>query len=89
MNRHRRRQNARQHTPMIWMVSSLASRELYGEPYLLSQDEVAHRLSISRTTVWRLLKDGELESVRIGARTFVSKSSLDQFLIRHTSGRSE
>ncbi|POH59195.1 transcriptional regulator [Cryobacterium zongtaii] len=71
------------------MVSSLASRELYGEPYLLSQDEVAHRLSISRTTVWRLLKDGELESVRIGARTFVSKSSLDQFLIRHTSGRSE
>lgn len=76
-------------TRMMGMVTGPQRRELYGEPYLMSQDEVSHLLAISRTTIWRLLKEGELESVGIGSRTFISKVSIDQFLARHSSGRPE
>jgi len=68
------------------MATPAAPRENWGEPYLLSQEEVAHRLSISRTTLWRLIKDGEFEVVSIGSRTFVAAASIDRFLSRHTSG---
>lgn len=74
--------------PLIYMVPGRSRRELYGEPYLVSHDEVGHRLSISRTTVWRLVKAGELDAVQIGSRTFVTKASIDQFIDRHiTRGR--
>ena len=60
-------------------------RDAYGEPFLLSQDEVAHRLAISRTTVWLLLRDKELQAVRIGSRTFATKTSVEDFVRRHTA----
>lgn len=75
--------------PMTGTVTGPERRELYGEPYLLSQDEVGHHLAVSRTTVWRLIKGGELESVRIGSRTFIPKASIDEFILRHSSGRPE
>jgi len=34
---------------------------------LLTVREVAQRLRVSQTTVWRLVASGELESVKIGA----------------------
>ena len=89
MKRNRRPKPVPSFAPVMGMVTNIERRELYGEPYLLSQDEVGHLLAISRTTVWRLLGEDELESVRIGSRTFVTKSSVDQFLTRHSSGRSE
>ena len=73
---------------LMGMVSQ-SVRDNYGEPFLLSQDEVAHRLAISRTTLWRLLKQGEMEAVRIGSRTFVVKTSIDAFLARNSSPREE
>jgi len=57
----------------------------YGEPLLLSQEEVAHRLGIGRTTIWRLVKAGELERVRIGSRTLITTRSIDTYLTRHSS----
>lgn len=64
-------------------------RDNYGERYLLSLDEVAYRLGVSRTTLWRLVKQGELETVRIGSRTFVLTSSVHDFLRRNTSNSKE
>jgi len=55
-------------------------RDDYGEPILLSQEEVAHRLAISRTTLWRLVKAGDLEAIHIGSRALIVKKSLDEFL---------
>ena len=74
---------------MMGMVNHVTRRESWGEPYLLSQDEVAHRLSISRTTLWRLIKSGELEAIQIGSRSFVSTTSINDFLARHSSTRPE
>lgn len=54
--------------------------ENYGEPLLLSQDEAAHRLGISRTTLWRLAKADQLEVVHIGSRALITRGSIDDFL---------
>jgi len=70
--------------PMVIGMVTQRVRESYGEPYLLSQDEVAHRLAISRTTVWRLLKQKELEPVHIGSRTFITTRSINDFIVRRT-----
>ena len=74
----------------IWAFA-LPSRpdraEQYGPPLLLSQDEVAHRLGVSRTTIWRLIRDGELEVVAIGARSAIVNASLEGFIARNTTRR--
>lgn len=70
--------------PVFGMVTQQV-RDGYGEPFLLSQDEVAHRLAISRTTVWRLLRAKQLQAVRIGSRTFVTRVSVEDFVRRHAA----
>lgn len=57
----------------------------YGEPQLVSQEEVVHRLGISRTTVWRLIKNADLEAVHIGSRTLISNRSINDYLARQSS----
>ena len=82
----RTRRRNRPAPPAFFMgMVSQSVRDNYGEPLLVSQDEVAHRLAISRTTLWRLLKGHELESISIGSRTFITKSSIDEFLARNSS----
>lgn len=46
------------------------------EPDLLSMVEVSQRLNVSRTTVWRLAKRGDIRTVRIGSRTLVPRTEL-------------
>jgi excisionase family DNA binding protein len=46
------------------------------ETRLRSIPEVAERLGVSRATVWRLIKDARIRSVRIGARVLVSDAEL-------------
>jgi len=57
--------------------------------YLLSQDEAAHLLSISRTTLWRLVKVGELETVAIGSRRLIPVTTIEDFIARHRSSPSD
>ncbi|WP_420196536.1 helix-turn-helix domain-containing protein [Microbacterium testaceum] len=52
-------------------------------PRLISQLEVAHRLGVSRTTVWRLVSAGHLHAVHIGARTLVTVDSVEALISRH------
>lgn len=61
--------------------------EHYGPPLLMSQEEVAYRLGISRTTLWRLVKTGELDPFHIGARTHITAESLDRFIERHSNSQ--
>ncbi|MEC5168548.1 helix-turn-helix domain-containing protein [Glaciihabitans sp. GrIS 2.15] len=57
--------------------------------YLLSQDEAAHMLSISRTTLWRLVKLGELETVAIGSRRLITVSTIEDFIARNLSSKTD
>lgn len=43
---------------------------------LVSVDEAVKALGVSRSTVWRLIKRGELPTVRRGGRRFIQASAL-------------
>lgn len=46
---------------------------------LLTYDEVMNLLRISRTTVWRLIKTGQLDQIKIGSRALVTRASVERF----------
>ena len=50
---------------------------------LLTVPVVAERLSLSRATVWNLVRTGELQSVQIGKSRRVATDSLDAFIEAH------
>ena len=50
------------------------------ERLLLTVDETAEALALSRSTIYRLLKSGDLVATRIGTATRIPKSSLDRFV---------
>lgn len=53
------------------------------EPDLYTVKEAAFRLSTSTRQVWRLIADGELETVRVGARAVrVPRVSLTGYITR-------
>jgi len=43
----------------------------------LSVQEVCQLFKVSRTTVWRLMKDGKVHSAKIGRKKFITRSSID------------
>lgn len=45
-------------------------------------DELATYFRISRASVWRLLKSGDLARARIGGRTVIRRIDADAFLAR-------
>ena len=51
-------------------------------PVVLTVSETAVYFRISRATVWRLLRTGELKKVRIGGRTLVRRVDADAFLAK-------
>jgi len=54
-------------------------------PLTLTQTEAAARLSVSRWTVWRLLRDGDLQSVRIRGKTLISARSIEALVDRNAA----
>lgn len=44
----------------------------------LSVQDFCQLFKVSRTTVWRLCKDGKLKAVKIGRRKFISRASIDK-----------
>jgi len=53
------------------------------ERQLLSVNDVVEATGIGRTTIFSLLKSGDLKAVKVGHRTFVRPSDLDEFVKRH------
>ena len=56
---------------------------------LLTIPETARRLSVSRTTVYRLIADGELDHTDVGRKGFprarVVETSLNAYITRRTT----
>lgn len=53
------------------------------EQALLSTDAAQHRLGdVGRTTLYRLIRDGELSKVNIGRRVFVTADSVSRYIDR-------
>jgi excisionase family DNA binding protein len=63
-----------------------ASREL--QPLVFTPDEVAELLCVSRYTVYRLIEQGEIPTVRIGRLRRVRKVDLERWMEEHLSSAS-
>lgn len=50
------------------------------QPRLVTTHEVARRLGVSRSTVYRLMETGELPSVRVGGSRRLSSRVIDQYI---------
>jgi excisionase family DNA binding protein len=54
-------------------------------PILLTPEQAARALGLGRTTIYALLRDGELRSVRLGRSRRIPYASLVQFVERITA----
>lgn len=54
-------------------------------PLLLTLVEARERLRISKATLDRLLKQGRIQKVKIGARAFVALSEVERFIAQSTA----
>jgi excisionase family DNA binding protein len=52
---------------------------------LLTVEEVGHRLSLSRSVVYRLMRDGEVEDVKIGRARRITAQSVSAYVDRMTA----
>lgn len=50
------------------------------ERHALSVEEAARALNLSRATIYRLIKDKRLETVKVGSRRLVRPQALDALL---------
>ena len=57
------------------------------ELLLLTVEDTAKLLSISRTMVFKLLKVGDLASMTIGAKRLIPRREIDRFIRERTSQR--
>ncbi len=55
---------------------------LAGDPLLLTPEEAATVLRVGRTTLYALIKAGELHSVHIGRSCRLSRAELERFVDR-------
>ena len=53
-----------------------------GSPLLVSVESGAAALGIGRTQMFRLLRAGEVESLKIGARRLIPTASLAEYVAR-------
>lgn len=56
--------------------------ELAGDRLLLTSGEAAHVLSVGRTTVYMLMRAGELKPVHIGRSCRISRGELERYVAR-------
>lgn len=54
---------------------------------LLTVGEIAAELRVSRATIWRLCRTGELPHLRVGSVYRIRRSDLDEYLARTQAQR--
>ncbi|MGH9103447.1 MAG: helix-turn-helix domain-containing protein [Acidimicrobiales bacterium] len=64
-------------------VAALAARPATEPVALLSVEDAARLLGVSRTTCFQLMREGALVSVKVGSRRLTPRSAIDAFI---TSG---
>jgi hypothetical protein len=57
-----------------------------GDQYLLTLNEAAARLGISRAGIYRLLNAGRIKTVHVGRSHRVSNATLNEFIASLSSG---
>lgn len=50
------------------------------EPLVYTLEEAANALTLGRSTVWKLVRQGRLRVVRVGKRVLVPKKEIDRLL---------
>jgi excisionase family DNA binding protein len=50
------------------------------EPFALSINDAAKSLSLGRTSIYALIRDGKLEAVKLGRRTLIKMASVRRLL---------
>jgi excisionase family DNA binding protein len=56
------------------------------ETLLLRAEDVAHRLSLSRATIYSMIANGELPTLRKGRAVRVPLGALERWIEQHTCG---
>ena len=54
------------------------------EPLTITGPNAARRLGVSKATIWRMIKDGDLKTIEIRGKSRILKSSLTAFVRRNT-----
>ena len=54
-----------------------------------SVDEAAESLGVSANTVWKLIRDGVLRKVKVGRRTLIPATSLEELVGPEPEGQPE
>ena len=65
------------------------AQEPTGSRVLLSVEEAAQRLNVGRTTVYALIKAGDLVTVKVGRRRLVPAEAVDAYIAALTNQRQE
>ena len=60
--------------------------ELSPDQLLFTTDEAAHVLSVGRTTIYMLMRAGELKPVHIGRSCRISRGELERYVARIDAG---
>jgi excisionase family DNA binding protein len=63
---------------------TLHRQNAHQEPDLLTVEQTAQKMNIGRTTVYGLLRDGELPRVRIGHLVRIPASAVREWIDRQT-----
>lgn len=53
---------------------------------LVSAKEVLTRVSIGKTLLWKTIREGRLETVKIGRRTLITEDSLERLISSGSKG---
>lgn len=65
------------------MQQQPVSNQHNDERYAIGPAEAAHRAGLGRTTIYAALKDGDLKSIKIGARRLIMVDELRRWLASH------
>jgi excisionase family DNA binding protein len=65
--------------------TNTAQREVTGD-YLLTINETAQRLRVSRWSVYNLIRANQLRTVKIGRRRLVTPAALTEY-VKHLDGK--
>lgn len=67
---------------MITQRASSHGVAMFDDTRLLTVEEAARRLSLGRTTIYALLKNGQITSVRVGRLRRIPAEALDAYTAR-------
>lgn len=48
-------------------------------------NEVAEQLSLGRTSIYKLINQGKLQRIKLGASTLITADSVDALILRHAA----